>query len=146
MKNRVIDHCLALVETNIEQLRKAILDCQNAANNETKSTAGDKHDTARSMMQIEVEKLSKQLANSLQEKVTLLQINAEQEHQKVAMGSLVFTDQLNFFISVGLGKIELDGESFYCMSPAAPLSKKIMGQTIGFSYSINGKENTIRTS
>lgn len=144
MKDKIISHCLSLVEANISELQKAIKDSQNAANNETKSTAGDKHDTARSMMQIEVEKLSKQMAVSLQDKANLLKINPKSEHEKIAMGSVVFTSQLNFFISVGLGRITLDGDEFYCMSTSAPLTKLISGKSKGDTYVINGKEIEIK--
>ena len=50
-----------LLEKRSQEIRKEMDTAQQSANSETKSTAGDKHETARAMAQLEVEMLSKQL-------------------------------------------------------------------------------------
>ena len=62
------------VEDTIEVYKKGILDAQNGLQSESKSSAGDKHETGRAMLQLEAEKLGKQL----QESLTLLKSNLEQ--------------------------------------------------------------------
>ncbi len=142
-KIKLLEHCKNLVGSNMQELKDAIKDYQSAANNETKSTAGDKHDVARSMAQIEVEKLSRQLALGMQDLANLNNINTKVVFKKINTGALVKTPTLNLFLSVGLGRIEMDGVNYFCLSSSAPIALKIMGKTTGDSYEMNGVVNEI---
>lgn len=139
----LLEHCKNLVESNIQELKDAIKDYQSAANNETKSTAGDKHDVARSMAQIEVEKLSRQLALGMQDLANLNSINTKINYKKINTGALVTTPNLNLFLSVGLGRVEFDGIQYFCLSTSAPIAQKIIGKTKGDTYEMNGVVNKI---
>lgn len=86
-------------------ISKAIEHAQLAANEETKSSAGDKYETGRAMMQLEIEKQSVQLAEAMKLKHVLSQINPEKTTETIQSGSLVFTDQGNFYISISAGKL-----------------------------------------
>lgn len=136
--------CQSKLEENAQELKDAIADFQNAANNETKSTAGDKHDTARSMAQIEVEKLSHQLANTMKDLATLHQMNIKKEYTKASTGAIVETDSLSLFISIALGRIEMDGKTYFCLSSSAPIAQKIIGKAKGETYTMNGVANEIK--
>ena len=142
-KIKLLEHCINLVETKIQELNDAIKDYQSAANNETKSTAGDKHDVARSMAQIEVEKLSRQLALNMQDLANLNNINTKTVYTKINTGALVTTPTLNLFLSVGLGRIEMDGKNYFCLSSSAPIAMKITGKMTGDHYEMNGVMNEI---
>lgn len=142
-KIKLLEHCKSLVEQNIQELKDTIKDYQSAANNETKSTAGDKHDVARSMAQIEVEKLSRQLALGMQDLANLNNINTKIVYTKINTGALVTTSKLKMFLSIGLGRIEMDGEDYFCLSESAPIALKIMGKMKGDSYEMNGVVNEI---
>lgn len=102
-----------------------------SAANETKSTAGDKHDTSKSMMQLEQEKLSAQLNQLKEQKKVLSQVDFSQKFKKVGFGSLVKTNQGNFFISISSRPIEISREIFNCISVLSPIGRLMLNKLEG---------------
>jgi transcription elongation GreA/GreB family factor len=95
------------------------------------------------MAQLETEKLSKQLSEALKIEQTLTQTNPNTEHQKVGLGSLITTNNGIFYLSVSLGKLTLNGLTYFIISPASPIGKLLTGLTINASFSFNGKRYQI---
>lgn len=135
LKNQLLAACLQKVEANLSEIEQALQSAREAANDSTKSTAGDKYETTRAMMHLEQEKLSSQLAEARQMKGMLLQIEPEKPHSKVETGSLVVTTSGRYFLSVGLGKIEVDGNVFFVISPASPIGQLLGGKSAGDTFS-----------
>ena len=129
----------------IESIQKAITNAQNAANNETKSTAGDKHDTARAMAQNDVEQKSKQLAEAKKLKMGLAQFTAQSGKNEAALGSLVSTNTAKYYISISVGKVEVEGEVIFAVSPVSPIAMAMRGKKAGESFSFNGRKFDILT-
>lgn len=138
-KEEVYNHCRQLVEQKLASAELAIREAQQAANEETKSSAGDKYETGRAMMHLEQEKLASQRAVALQLKKVLDQINPHQPANKIGLGSLVQTNQGWFFVAAGLGQIVVGGEPCFVISPAAPLGKAVWGIKTGDEVIVNGK-------
>ncbi|MCO6498808.1 MAG: 3-oxoacyl-ACP synthase [Vicingus serpentipes] len=135
--------CIEIINQRIIDLKNIIQEAQNAANNETKSSAGDKHETGRTMAQLETEKLTSQLSEALKLEQHITQINPKVQHQKVALGSLVITNNGNFYIAVSLGKIEIDGISYFAISTVSPIGKLLIGLKANDAFSFNGKNYVI---
>lgn len=112
----------------MDELNSALNNVTEAANNETKSSAGDKHETARAMMQLEQEKLGNQLKELLEQKTELEKIDISNSHTYVAKGSLIQTDKGYFFLSIGLGKINVEGKIVFSISPRSPFGIKLLGK------------------
>jgi hypothetical protein len=100
---------------------------QQSANEESKSSAGDKYETGRAMMQIERDKAAQQLDEALKLKNILEQISLQTRSYNIMLGTLVITDSKKIFISIGLGKLTIDDEEFLVVAPASPLGKVLMG-------------------
>ncbi len=81
---------------------------------ETKSSAGDKYETGRSMMQLEQAKNRSFLLEAQQVKEELLKIETKSTSDKVRIGSPVETNKGNYYISVGISKVKLEGKLYYC--------------------------------
>lgn len=126
-----------LINEKIVLLQKTLQDLRQSAANETKSTAGDKHETALAMLQIEQENTARQLNEALAQKKTLEQIDATIKTIQVCKGSLVKTNQGFFFISTALGKKEIDGVLVIALSPASPLGDKMMDLKQGDQFQFN---------
>jgi len=107
------------------------------AQNDAKGSAGDKHETALSMMHIEQEKLNHKLKEILAQKAIIDKIDASANHTKIALGSLVQANGMLLFISAALPKIIVDDKSIIAVSPQSPLGSKLMGNEVGFSFEIN---------
>ncbi len=143
IKKQLHTKCSEITLKRVQDLSTIIQEAQNAANNETKSSAGDKHETGRAMAQLETEKLSKQLAEALKLEQTLTQINPESNHLQVGLGSLVTTNNGKFYISISLGKLELNSETYFVISPVSPIGKLLNGLKQNESFSFNGRSYLI---
>ena len=143
IKKRLHEKCAEISQQRVSDLSSIIQEAQDAANNETKSSAGDKHETGRAMAQLETEKLSKQLSEALKLQQNILQINPNTEHKQVTVGSLVTTNNGIFYIAASLGKIEVDENLYFIISPVSPIGKLLIGLKTNGSFSFNGKDYTI---
>ena len=120
-------------------LESAFSDLNSAVADDSKSSAGDKHETGRAMVHLEQEKLSQQMTALNELKETLSKINPEEEHQKIQFGSFVQTNKGNFFFSVGLGKILIGDETVFCLSMTTPLGKVFVNKKKGDQVTFNGQ-------
>lgn len=119
------------VNSRIYQLSIMLSEALDANSNETKSSAGDKHETGRAMAHLEQEKIAGQLSEMNKLAEILHRIDATQKHIKIQLGSLVETSIGIFYISVGIGAIEIDNTKIFCMTAAAPLGKELIGKSVG---------------
>lgn len=127
LKSLLHNKCLEYVEQRIANAQEAIHFVTESGNEETKSSAGDKHETGRAMAQLEQEKATKQLQEAHELKKSLLKIDINQHATSVSKGSLVLTDQGNFYISIAAGKILLDNVAYFAISPLSPIAIAFMG-------------------
>lgn len=125
IKQQLFDKCEAYVAQKIATAQKGMQDAQDAANNETKSSVGDKYETGRAMMHLEKNKYAIQLGEAIQLKQQLSTINPTKNCEIVENSSLIKTNKGNFFIAISLGKVELENEKYYVISLASPLGKAL---------------------
>ena len=114
------------------------------ASEDTKSSAGDKHETAVSMAQLEQEKLTHQINQLLTLQQHFSRIQSNRLHSKVQLGSLILTDKGYFYVSVGLGKVEQGNNSIFALGVDAPLVKLLLGKTVGDVVEFNGSTTEIK--
>lgn len=122
---------------------RAMDDAQQAANNEEKSSAGDKYETARAMGHLEKEMHAHQLAEHAKELGMLHTVNVSTIHTTVTAGALIQCEQQQFFISAGLGKQTIEGKQVIFLSPHAPLVKLLQGKKAGDHFLFNNKQTLI---
>lgn len=143
MKHQILHRYKELVQDRIDVFQDMISGLTIDAQNDAKGSAGDKHETALSMMHIEQEKLNHKLKEVLEQKNILDKIEATAIHKRVALGSLVQANGMTLFISTALPKIILNDKTIFALSPQSPLGSKLMGNEVGFSFEINNKNYTI---
>lgn len=122
-----------------------ISDLAQDAQNDAKGSAGDKHETALSMMHLEQEKLNQKLAEIIAQKNVVDKIDADAIHTKVALGSLVQTNEMLFYISAALPKIQLENKTIIAVSPQSPLGSQLMGKSLGDEVEINKNRFQIKS-
>ena len=137
MKERILHHHQQLIQDKIDVFRDMISGLTEDAQNDAKGSAGDKHETALSMMHIEQEKLNHKLKEILDQKAILDKIDASANHTKIALGSLVQANGMLLFISAALPKITVEDKTIIAVSPQSPLGSKLMGNEVGFEFEIN---------
>ena len=138
-KKEVHTHLLSLVLEKIQDSKSLMEQIQSEMNNETKSSAGDKYETGRAMMQMERDKAASQLSESLRLKNILELINPNTCHEKIELGSILSLKTGIFFLSASLGKIPVADKSIYCISPISPLGKMLLGKAKGDNFVFNSK-------
>lgn len=142
-KQKLYNRCVQIVDEKIAIADKLMKDAQESANNEEKSTAGDKFDTARSMSQIERNMYAKQLTEAGFLKKALINLSYKNVAEEIEAGSLVSTPSGDFFISIGLGQIVVDSKDYLVISPISPIGQLLLDKKVGDIFSFNGKENKI---
>ncbi|MBI1289335.1 MAG: 3-oxoacyl-ACP synthase [Flavobacteriales bacterium] len=116
MKTTLYSRCLELASEKVNALEAELASMRDAMQTESKSTAGDKHETGRAMIHLEQEKLQKQLAEAKAVVAELEQIKPDQTFETVQKGALVQTNRATFFIAVGLGRINQNGTDVFVVS------------------------------
>ena len=128
------------VRYGISEASVILNDIQKSIDSETQSTAGDKHDTSRELMQQERNKVAQNLQNQISMDSLVLKLKTITVSSEVRFGSLVLTDVGWFFIGLPLGKIKFDDEHILCVSGNAPAAKMLKGERAGSSIKMNGKD------
>jgi transcription elongation GreA/GreB family factor len=145
MKQQILQQHQQLLQDKIDVFRDMIAALTEDAQNDAKGSAGDKHETALSMMHIEQEKLNHKLKEILAQKAIIDKIDASANHTKIALGSLVQANGMLLFISAALPKITVDNKSIIAVSPQSPLGSKLMGNEVGFTFEINTTKYLIQS-
>jgi len=132
-KEKVYAHFAARLDEKITALQQELSDLAESLRHETKSTAGDKYETARAMLHIEQENRTGQLAVLLQQKAILesLAVKHNSPAAGVQPGSLVQTDKGYMLVATALGKAVIDGHTVFAISADAPLGRQLSGKFAG---------------
>lgn len=139
IKHQLYTICQQKVSARIQTLRQMIDDVQSASNAETKSSAGDKFETTRAMMQLEKDKSTLQLAYAFEEKKVLDQININQTFNLVKAGALITTSIGVYFLANSGGKQQLNDQTVYVISTLSPIGKQLLGKKKGDQFDWKGK-------
>ncbi len=134
LKNQIYQRCLLQIEQNIQMQQNSIDNAQETSQSDTKSSAGDKYETTRAMMQIEIENNTKRLQEAQQQQKILSQINWQETFINVNLGSLVMTNQGTFFVAVGIGQLKLDEQKYFVISPQSPIGALLMHKKVGDAF------------
>ena len=144
-KQKIHQQYLQLIQDIIDVFRDMIVDLTEDSKNDAKGSAGDKHETALSMMHIEQEKINHKLKEVLGQKAVLDKIDATKLTQTIIVGSLVKANGIYLFLSTALPKISVDGVNVIALSPQSPLGSHLMGNSVGFTFEINGTKYLIES-
>ena len=144
LKEKVLEACKARLQTKLNDFDLALADLMQGASGDSKSSAGDKHETARAMMQMEYEKISNQKAECLLQFQQLNRIVPQTvQHINIKNGSLVKTNEAYLFLSVGIGMIEIASTQVMVLSPQSPLGLIMMNRRLGDTFEFNKKSYRI---
>jgi len=143
VKEKLYAACIAYVTQRIDTAQRAIEIAQASANEETKSSAGDKYETGRAMMQLEIEKNTVQLNEAMKLKQALDQIVPSKPVSTIQPGSLVITDGHTYYIAISAGQITIEGKSYFAISSGSPIGLLLKGLQEGDTFVFNKKTVSI---
>jgi transcription elongation GreA/GreB family factor len=137
---------LEFIDNRIKAIRQAIAETQDSADQETRSSAGDKYETGLSMMQLDMEKQAEQLNEAIRTRDSLQQLRVFDDlngNGGIRPGNAVETSQGNFYIAISAGQLKTNEQTYFAVSPATPIANKLLGLKTGEKFSLNGRDYTI---
>lgn len=146
MKNNLIikaglyNLCETFIQSRLKNVQHNIAEVQMSLTSETKSSAGDKHETGRAMLQLEREKFGAQLAEINQVKKNMSKVNINGSSKIVCLGSVVFTNQSNYFIAISAGQLNFKETNYYGIAPNTPIGLLLMGKQAGDAVTFRDRE------
>lgn len=126
------------MDARITAAEASIADTRGSAQSDTKSSAGDKHETGRAMAQLEIEKQQVSLGHLLAMREVLARIDPALPQAQVREGALVRTDRGLFYIAVALGRVEVGGRAVLVIGRQAPLAEVLSRTAVGGTARFNG--------
>ncbi|WP_452220822.1 hypothetical protein [Lacinutrix salivirga] len=132
-----------------QQVQKRITDYKNEIelinealeNNDKGSSEGD--DSGNGKLLTDLEKNIGYLNDARKTEEYLKLVKTNLLNTNAALGSLVKTDSLHFFIAISIGKIEIEDESYYIISLQSPIGQLLKQKTAGEMFEFNGTKYTI---
>ena len=136
--------CTTFVQQRMDNAMQAITAAEQSAGEDTKSSAGDKYETGREMMQQEKNRNMAQLTEANKLLVNLNRIGTNINGQKAEEGSIVITNNGNFYIAISAGIVAHAGVSYFAISAASPIGVKLLGCKVGDEFVLNGKTYMVK--
>lgn len=136
-KQNILSKYQTLLQDKIDVYQDLIDSLTDDAQNDAKSSAGDKHETTLSKLHIEQEKIANKLKEALEQQAVLLKLDINQISDKVILGSLVKTNHLTVFVSTALPKITVDNQTVFAISPQSPLGTQLIGKNTNSEFLVN---------
>ena len=144
IKEELFKQCVTYVNKRMKTVEEIISSNKKALQSETKSSAGDKHETGRAMLQLEMEKASQQLSGIEKMKETLSIVNLERVTDAAHLGNVVITDKNAYFLSISSGQLKVADKFYFSVSVSSPIGRLLLGKRIGESFVFNGNKQTIK--
>ncbi|WP_298779327.1 3-oxoacyl-ACP synthase [uncultured Polaribacter sp.] len=139
IKHQLFKQCEAFVDKRLQTVEEVISSNQKALQSETKSSAGDKHETGRAMLQLEMEKAGQQLSGISQMKQVLAKIDISKTSKIAHLGSVIQTNFANYFLSISVGKLKVSDNDYFAISVSSPIGKLLLGKHENDEVLFNGK-------
>lgn len=144
LKEALYNQCKKFANKRLQTIEEIISSNQKALQSETKSSAGDKHETGRAMLQLEIEKAGHQLQSISKMNETLSKINLESTSKIAHIGSIIKTETSNYFLSISAGEIMIANEKYFAISASSPIGRLLLGKKENEEFSFNGKRFKIK--
>jgi hypothetical protein len=137
-KTQIHEYCLQELTNRLQNAREAMAALRESVAADTKSSMGDKYETAREMAQQELEKISRQMGMLQQSLGIFNRIQSSLKLTVIGLGALIETDKGFFYMAAPLGKIVIQNQEIMVISPQSPAGKSMLGKKVGNSFELNG--------
>lgn len=144
IKSSLYQLCLNFILERIATAETALKQAREASNDDTKSSAGDKYETSREMMQQDIDRNKRLLIDAEDNQKVLNSLKDAPFSEVARNGSLVYTSQGNFYISISAGQLHLGKDSIFAISAVSPIGKLLLGKKKGDQFDFNGKKYLIK--
>ncbi len=144
IKENLYQQCVDYVNKRLQTVEEIISSNQKALQSETKNSAGDKHETGRAMLQLEMEKAGQQLQGITQMKEILARIDISKKSKIAHLGSIVLTDKASYFLSISSGQLKFGDKQYFSVSISSPIGRLLLGKKEKETVVFNGAKQKIK--
>lgn len=142
LKKKLVRACIDTLEKNIETIRDRISEIIQTANDYEGDH--DIFDPFKEEMMKKKDLQVQQMEKHLDEIKLLKKVDPEKKSNKVEFGAVVITDKQKMFVSVSLGKVSFENETFYVISTQVPVFKAMQNLKEGETFTLNNNLFTIK--
>ncbi|ARN76967.1 transcription elongation factor [Nonlabens spongiae] len=142
-KKAINTKCLEIVAERLDIIDDNLKNLQHSKQSETKSSAGDKYETGRAMIQNQEELYRRQRHQTQIILDQLLKIDPDKKCKRVEDGALVTLPSGHYYISAGMGKLTVNEKDVFALSLASPLGMALKHRHAGDTFTFNEKEHNI---
>tara|TARA_B100002049_G_C16005022_1_gene343224 strand:- start:315 stop:767 length:453 start_codon:yes stop_codon:yes gene_type:complete len=143
IKEKLYKACEAYVDERIKRIEDSMAGLESDLENETKSSAGDKYETGREMINLEINKLAEQLQQFKNLRNTLNVAKSRTNNGSAQLGTAVKTNMANYFIAIPADRIIVDGEEYFAIGANSPIAQLLLHKKAGEEITFNGKSAEI---
>ena len=143
IKTQLLESCRSHLSSRRQAVEAIMANVAISLQEETKSSAGDKHETGRAMLQLERENAGKQLAQIEKLEAILRRVSPAISSGPVHLGSVVKTSQNNYFIAIPAGAITIGDELFYAIGATSPIGERLLSKVVDDALSFRESMFTI---
>lgn len=131
IKSQLYQKIVLRLEQNIQEAQLAYVQAKESRDSDTKSSAGDKYETGREMMQREMDKCSALIDQNRHSMQIIQHVPIHRTYESIDKGALIVTDRGSYYMLVGLGKISLEQKDYFAISPESPIGSLFLGKKVG---------------
>jgi transcription elongation GreA/GreB family factor len=143
IKEKLYKACEAYVDERIKRIEDSMAGLESDLENETKSSAGDKYETGREMINLEINKLAEQLQQFKNLRNTLNVAKSRTNNGSAQLGTAVKTNMANYFIAIPADRIIVDGDEYFAIGANSPIAQLLLHKKAGEKITFNGKSAEI---
>ena len=144
MRDVILKHLLGHVDKDLAEAKARMASLKESLGAESKSSAGDKHETGRAMIHLEQERVQDTVGRLEHMRGILVQRAAQDKAiQRVSQGALVETTGPWVLVGVPLGKVQLPNALVLCVGTEAPLARQWHGAQPGDQVALGPQKLTI---
>ncbi|AWL09389.1 hypothetical protein HME7025_01533 [Aquirufa nivalisilvae] len=144
IKSQLYQEIVLRLEQNIQEAQLAYVQAKESRDSDTKSSAGDKYETGREMMQREMDKCSALIDQNRHSMQIIQHVPIHRTYESIDKGALIVTDRGSYYMLVGLGKISLEQKDYFAISPESPIGSLFLGKKVGEYILLREQKITIQ--
>lgn len=138
LKLCIHQHCQEVIQSRIATAKSGMEEVLEFLHNNSKSSAGDKHETSRAMAHLEMENRQAALQHLIKMDVLLKQLDPAKPQTQIEPGALLVTDHTLFYIAISLGKVVVSEQEVLVLSYQAPIITTLKNIPTGSKTSFQG--------
>jgi transcription elongation GreA/GreB family factor len=144
-KNQVFEQIETELKIKIDETQQEISSLQQEMSEDTKSSAGDKFETSREMMNQSINRLQDSLQQHKKQLQQLQGLKGSKSSEKVNMGSFVSCEKTCFLFGLAFGKVNSTKENIFALSLNSPLGRIFLDKKVGDIVKMNQSNYTIKS-